>query len=1396
MKISKIILTICILVIAKQSYSQIVDLELAKKAALYYGEKKWKTVQIYDYRLFVDPLNNDPLVYMFCLYIGNDSSPDINDVLFKVKNGHELEKQNYKQFQVKEGLNDENKCINQEANYLKYQPADFATIMVGATEDIPPFVASIRGLPDFIAMKYDYESKVFEVLNKNEAKLNQCIMVNPLTYIYNYVDEGSSICIDNYQNIITIDKTKQGQVLTKSNIEKSKDATSLSKSNWEYLKKEFDKNYKNRSLSSPTTKDIIEQGYVEGVPYYNQYAYEGINTCGPWSVAQLLGYWDKDYPNLIDYGNSSISENERGILETVEDLKNTLLYFSYNEFGGTLPVNFAKGIREFCNEESYGNNLSFDADWKRDVYWGDIKSNIDQSKPLILLVHNGIGLNGPFYDYKGDILWWSHYMTLVGYRQQDNPNMKILILHPNKSPYETIPGSGDWYGWDKDFEMNWSLPYLGLLTEFEIWEVEPGGSDNILPICNVSSPNYGGTFNGVIPIIANASDASGIWEVEFEYSTNQSNWYGIGTDTDNAPYTLSFDSDDIAYDASVWVRARAKDNWGHWSFWDECNQSFIVDNRQSGSLKVTLSPSEAVSAGARWNVDGGSWFETNHVKPNLEEGSHIINFKAISRWSAPSSKIVQIIADQTHETSGTYTTDNQGNIEITTPNNSTIWYTAGGGSTEYYSISWEDNISENVRIELYKGNTWLANFTNSTESDGYYGRFPIPNDFVPGTDYQIKIVSTTNSSCYAWSDNFEVANRTQCSITVTSPTNNSSWQTETIHSLIWDDNFDDNVKIELYKDGDFNKPINYTTASIGSYEWTIPSDLPSGINYSIKITNTSDSDCYGYSEEFEIINIPPNSPVAYDATDTTQTSFTSNWSSSATATGYRLDVATDWEFTSLVYGYDNKDVYNDTSFNITGLIAKTPYYYRVRAYNNGGTSEYSNTISVKTLENPPDPPVANEATDTTQTSFIANWGTSETAIGYELDVATNIGFTSFVPGYENLDVNNTTSYEVIELTEETQYFYRVRAYNNGGDSEHSNTISVKTLENPPVAPVANDATDITQTSFTANWSSSTNADGYKLDIATDSDFTSFVTDYNNREVNNVTSVSVTDLNAGITYYYRIRAYNEDGTSPSSNEISVRTLTYPSSVPTNLSAKSCNDLVTLTWDRSVGGDFDKYIVYGDTSINPITRIDSTTNDITNTSIVISGLENGQTYYFRVIAVNYDDVESDFSNQATITVEKGVIPEIKAKWGNVLICFNIGDSIVSYQWYNNDIIIPNSVGQYYVTDKIPGAYKVEIVDINGCVNSSESISISGTKSLSVFPNPATKNFTLKINDESEGNAIISLTNLLGVKVMEFQTEITNDLFLKEISVSTLVEGIYVVQVLLNNKDLYFKKIVIRR
>ncbi|MCU0439640.1 MAG: fibronectin type III domain-containing protein [Raineya sp.] len=274
-------------------------------------------------------------------------------------------------------------------------------------------------------------------------------------------------------------------------------------------------------------------------------------------------------------------------------------------------------------------------------------------------------------------------------------------------------------------------------------------------------------------------------------------------------------------------------------------------------------------------------------------------------------------------------------------------------------------------------------------------------------------------------------------------------------------------------------------------------------------------------------------PQALPATNITANSFTANWT---TVTGagisYRLDVATDNNFTNILSSYNSVTV-NGTSLNITGLTQATIYYYRVRATNGTITSGNSNIIAVSTTI---PAPVATAATNVDVGGFSANWNTvNGSNISYRLDVATDNSFTNVVASSFNVTANGLT-FSVTGLNSNTDYYYRVRATNGLQTSPNSNIIQLKTTN--LLAVVATPATDVTTTSFRANWNA-LNSSGfsYRVDVATDNNFTNIITGYNNRIVNGL-SLNVTGLTTNTDYFYRVRATNGTITTPNSNIISV------------------------------------------------------------------------------------------------------------------------------------------------------------------------------------------------------------------------------------------------------------------
>ncbi|MEO8239493.1 MAG: hypothetical protein ABI576_15430, partial [Flavobacterium sp.] len=226
-----------------------------------------------------------------------------------------------------------------------------------------------------------------------------------------------------------------------------------------------------------------------------------------------------------------------------------------------------------------------------------------------------------------------------------------------------------------------------------------------------------------------------------------------------------------------------------------------------------------------------------------------------------------------------------------------------------------------------------------------------------------------------------------------------------------------------------------------------------------------------------------------------------------------------------------------TSVTVTSGTSGQNGNIQVNAVNGCGTGNGS--YQWVTVDPVPSAPGTAGAYSPTCTGFTAQWAYTSYATKYFLDVSTNSSFSTFVSGYNNLDVGNVLSYALTGLSPGITYYYRVRAYSNCGTSTSSATMNYATTASPTTPPVATAADNIGCNAATLHWNSVTNATGYYIDIATDSGFTSFVSGYNNFYIG-YANYYASGLSGG-TLYYRIRATNSCGViTASSNTISFAT----------------------------------------------------------------------------------------------------------------------------------------------------------------------------------------------------------------------------------------------------------------
>ena len=184
---------------------------------------------------------------------------------------------------------------------------------------------------------------------------------------------------------------------------------------------------------------------------------------------------------------------------------------------------------------------------------------------------------------------------------------------------------------------------------------------------------------------------------------------------------------------------------------------------------------------------------------------------------------------------------------------------------------------------------------------------------------------------------------------------------------------------------------------------------------------------------------------------------------------------------------------------------------------------------------------------------------SGTAFGSGADLG-SANFVSF-----DGSSNQTT---VTNLLPNTLYYYQVVEYNGSGADDNYLLTSAPAASQLTLTsePVGQNGTAITQSAFSANWAQVTGAANYYIDVSDNPGFGTFVAAFQNKLVagGSTLTTGITGLNAGTTYYYRVRAENGAGSSSNSSTVSV--LTVPLT-PTVLSSSTASAVSPVGGSRT-------------------------------------------------------------------------------------------------------------------------------------------------------------------------------------------------------------------------------------
>ncbi len=391
--------------------------------------------------------------------------------------------------------------------------------------------------------------------------------------------------------------------------------------------------------------------------------------------------------------------------------------------------------------------------------------------------------------------------------------------------------------------------------------------------------------------------------------------------------------------------------------------------------------------------------------------------------------------------------------------------------------------------------------------------------------------------------------------------------------------------------------------------------------YRIRALNAGGSSEWSNITEARTLPEPPAVPGGLAGTPA-RTDITLTWNKTARAEGYEIEA--DGIRIRL------EDV---TEYLHRPLAANSTHTYRLRAWNRGGSGEWSEPLTVSTW---PDLPAAPENIIATaeKDAITLTWYNVEWADSYEVQL-----------DGKTVEAVKGNTYTEKNLTPGSKHVYKLRAINIGGSSPWSKAIELSTLppeDDSPSAPDTAVLSDIvavvTNKTIQIAWQAVRTDAQYEIEVDG--------TVYDNGKE---TAYNHLGLKPSTFHTYRVRTVDKNGKGLWCAILSLSTLPNPPDAPKNINAATTNTQIELRWDREEGTSYDVEVdgkildagaaaVYIDENLSPGTshtyRIrgrnltgvtawsDSITKSTSSPSYVIS-CTKGQSFDFALLAANVKD-----------------------------------------------------------------------------------------------------------------------------------------------------------------------------
>ncbi|MGA7722333.1 MAG: T9SS type A sorting domain-containing protein [Ignavibacteriaceae bacterium] len=474
--------------------------------------------------------------------------------------------------------------------------------------------------------------------------------------------------------------------------------------------------------------------------------------------------------------------------------------------------------------------------------------------------------------------------------------------------------------------------------------------------------------------------------------------------------------------------------------------------------------------------------------------------------------------------------------------------------------------------------------------------------------------------------------------------------------IIWSKiNNADNYQIYLSTDSSFIKSTKYFIAKTNTLSLTPL--IPETIYYlKFKAENTGgDSSRWSTTYRFTSLSAAPSpvSPANFIRNQDTVVNL--RWHNSNNNIYYRIQISSDSIFENnnlLINKYTA-----DTSITISNLNYDTFYFWRIESFNKDSiSSNWSFTNSFKTrLTGLILLSIANISSNNPDTLQIT-WNRVNDAASYQIYLATDSLFTKSLKTF----VVKTNKLVLASYLPDTTYYLKIKAENPEGDS--SLWSAIYSFTTPSVGPLLVSPVNFIRNQDTVvnlRWRSSDKTINYLIQVSPDSTFennnlliTKFTTD---------TSITISNLNYGTYYFWRIESFNKDSIGSSwsitqsfKTRLSIPILLSPVNIPL-----SNPDTLHIIWNKV--NDATNYQVYlaTDSSFSKSFNMYLTKTD----TLILTSLIPDTTYYMEFKAENSNGDSSRWSYIYSFKTGDFIVFNSGSIIDTINLSNNPGDSLIA-------------------------------------------------------------------------------------------------------------------------------------